>query len=416
MKSRSFIALLSVAVVVGAVFFALDRFSKIVSTSRPVSPRAISSAPTRTKFIPRVQTVPQTEIVYVTNEFNWSQVESSDYRQYIANLRAIGCPENTIKDIILTDILKLYAAQRGQFYHNGREFKFWETDEKRKLNAKQLEEREKRLAAIDKEIPSVLRELLGLNYEREINKYFVDTNEDERRLNFLPEEKRARLLALRDEIEGAKERILQAAGEKLSTADQEALQKIEAQRTAALENLLSAPELAEFELRTSATADELRAKLIGFNPTEAEFRQIFEMQKAVGEKFATTDGATETSAREKAAAQKQIDEEIRRQLGEARYADYQRAQNPDFREAYVFTEIYELPSSTAQTLFEIKQIAEGEWKNLSADSAIPETQRLEALHAIQRETEKSLRATLGAKVFASYAQGSGKWIRNLGTN
>ena len=51
----------------------------------------------------------------------------------------------TLKDIILTDIMRLYAARRGQFYHNGREFKFWETNEKRKLKASELEEREKQL-------------------------------------------------------------------------------------------------------------------------------------------------------------------------------------------------------------------------------------------------------------------------------
>src|SRR5437868_4417571 len=67
-------------------------------------------------------------VIYKTNQFHWSQIESADYRKYIANLRAINCPEATIRDIILTDILRLYAARRGQFYNNGRAFKFWETD------------------------------------------------------------------------------------------------------------------------------------------------------------------------------------------------------------------------------------------------------------------------------------------------
>src|SRR6267143_1034937 len=31
---------------------------------------------------------------------DWRAVESPDYRQYLANLRAIGCPEETIRDII----------------------------------------------------------------------------------------------------------------------------------------------------------------------------------------------------------------------------------------------------------------------------------------------------------------------------
>src|SRR5688572_30079527 len=37
---------------------------------------------------------------------NWAALESTNYHVYIANLRAFGCPEETIKDIILTDIAK----------------------------------------------------------------------------------------------------------------------------------------------------------------------------------------------------------------------------------------------------------------------------------------------------------------------
>jgi hypothetical protein len=44
--------------------------------------------------------------------FHWSQLESSDYRTYVANLRAVGCPEQTIRDIITADVDSLYAARR----------------------------------------------------------------------------------------------------------------------------------------------------------------------------------------------------------------------------------------------------------------------------------------------------------------
>lgn len=44
--------------------------------------------------------------------FHWSQVESSDYRTYIADLRGIGCPEQTICDIITADVDSLYAPRR----------------------------------------------------------------------------------------------------------------------------------------------------------------------------------------------------------------------------------------------------------------------------------------------------------------
>jgi hypothetical protein len=60
--------------------------------------------------------VPATAVPAKRDEqpFNWSQVESSDYRTYIANLRSIGCPEQTIRDIITADVDSQYAPRREQ--------------------------------------------------------------------------------------------------------------------------------------------------------------------------------------------------------------------------------------------------------------------------------------------------------------
>jgi hypothetical protein len=43
--------------------------------------------------------------------FDWSRLESSDYKTYISNLRAIGCPEQTIRDIITADVDSLYSRK-----------------------------------------------------------------------------------------------------------------------------------------------------------------------------------------------------------------------------------------------------------------------------------------------------------------
>jgi hypothetical protein len=45
------------------------------------------------------------------NPFHWSQLESTNYRIYVANLRRIGCPEPTIRDIITADVHTLYAPK-----------------------------------------------------------------------------------------------------------------------------------------------------------------------------------------------------------------------------------------------------------------------------------------------------------------
>ncbi|MBA4148791.1 MAG: hypothetical protein H0X66_11815 [Verrucomicrobia bacterium] len=417
MKSKLTAVLLVMNVLlVGCGFFFLQQFSGAPKKIEP-SPEQTANIRAHLKSLrekPQAKGLSNTNFVYVTNSFHWSHLESADYREYIEKLRLVGCPGATIKDIIITDIMRLYAARRGEFYHNGREFRFWETDEKRKLKASQLEEREKQLAQIDDEIPTVLRELLGINYEREINKFFVDANEDERRLNFISEDKRDQVLSLRDEIEGMREKILGKATGALLPAQIEEMRRIEEHRRAMLAQILSPSELEEFELRTSETADRLRGELIGFEPSAEEFRNIYSAMKEHDEKFAHTDADHPLIARAKEEELRAIENELRRQMGETRYAEYQRARDPEFRSAALFAELYELPSSTAAHIFDIQQIAMEERMNLLSNGNIPEENRLAALQAIQAETEKSLLRILGTKLLSNYTQSSGSWVTELG--
>lgn len=58
---------------------------------------------------------PATIITPNTFSFRWSQLESSNYLTYIANLRAIRCPEQTLHDIITADVdASFYASRRQQ--------------------------------------------------------------------------------------------------------------------------------------------------------------------------------------------------------------------------------------------------------------------------------------------------------------
>jgi hypothetical protein len=46
--------------------------------------------------------------------FRWSQLESTNYRTYIGNLRGIGCPEQTVRDIIGADIDEAFYLSRRE--------------------------------------------------------------------------------------------------------------------------------------------------------------------------------------------------------------------------------------------------------------------------------------------------------------
>jgi hypothetical protein len=365
---------------------------------------------------PKVTRTTQDSVVYVTNRFNWAQLESPDYRVYISNLRAVGCPEPTIKDIIMTDVMKLYALKRGEASVNGREFHYWETDEKRKLKQHQIEEREKTLAQIDKELPAVLRELLGINYEKELDKYFVDTNEDDRRLAFLSDDKRNMAITLRDQLDSARQRILSATGGHPSAGDLEQMARLQQDTDARLAQFLTPDEKFQFELSTSTTADALRKNLIGFNPSESEFREIYQRQKAIDAAYAYQDLSDPAVRAARDASEQQMETELASILGPQRMADYQKVKNPDYRETVVFGDRFDLPESVSQSLVDMRATAEQERQQLLANQNLSEETKAQALRAIQAETEKTLRQTLGDKVYAVYAESAGGWVQGLGAN
>jgi hypothetical protein len=56
----------------------------------------------------------------VPKAFRWSQLESTDdYRIYVANLRAIGCPEPTVEEIVIGDAERGFSFERNQLGLDG---------------------------------------------------------------------------------------------------------------------------------------------------------------------------------------------------------------------------------------------------------------------------------------------------------
>src|ERR1043165_5380368 len=102
MRWRAF-ALLSLGVnlILIAVWLVLPQHPLAGSLSVPVVAPDATAAPTRPNVVLRRQF------------FTWQEVESADYPTYITNLRNIGCPEQTIRDIIIADINALYARKRA---------------------------------------------------------------------------------------------------------------------------------------------------------------------------------------------------------------------------------------------------------------------------------------------------------------
>ncbi|HWI57500.1 MAG TPA: hypothetical protein VNZ22_09750, partial [Bacillota bacterium] len=97
---------------------------------------------------------PVAALSLITNRFHWRKVESEDYPTYLVNLRAIGCPEETIRDILLADIEKLYETRATTLpiYAS-----FWSCGPKREAAERARTQRQR---AVEQEKAALVQQLL----------------------------------------------------------------------------------------------------------------------------------------------------------------------------------------------------------------------------------------------------------------
>src|SRR5205085_4666670 len=356
----------------------------------------------------------------LAGRINWASIESTNYHTYITNLRAIGCPEETVRDIIITDISKLFAKRRAALRAQLQPYKFWQTGDALQNDYSSNPELQRQLQELEKEQRTLVQELLGVDYRTEMNRYWLDENYEERMYGFLPPEKQDQLKALQAKYDDMEQEIYTRSKGMLLDEDQEQLRRIEKQREAEFAQVLTPEELEEYQLRNSSTANSMRAQMTGFQPSEEEFRKIFRLQKVFENEFSqafdvSDDAQSQIKARAQQDAQEALNEEVKKILGDKRFTDYQRAQDPDYRTLAQVADRLELSPDVVNRVYGMKQEAERQKAALEANPQITDDQRQAALAAIAKETERSVAKEMGP-VFKSYVKTGGNSIRNLSTH
>jgi hypothetical protein len=348
---------------------------------------------------------------------NWAAIESTNYLVYINNLRAFGCPEETVRDIILTDVAKSYARRRAQIRAQGGGYRFWQTSESGDLGEVSDPQAVAQLAALDREERALVRELLGVELDAEMAKYSGDEDREERLYGFLPAEKRERVADLQAHFDELEQQIYSRSKGFLIEADQEALRQLQKQREAELAQVLTTSELEEYQLRTSQTAASLRSQLHGFNPSEDEFRRLFRLQKTFDDTFNNGLNLDSNQSDAQAAAQQLLNDEMRKSLGGDRYAQYQRVQDPEYKPLIQLAERFDVAPALAGKVVDMKLEAERQKTLLEANQNLTPEQKAEALAAIARETERSVTQLMGgpgSQLWQAYQRTGSQWIQGLG--
>lgn len=347
-----------------------------------------------------------TNIVAGTNQFEWGQLESEDYRDYVTRLRAIGCPEQTIRDIIIADVDKLLAPRLVAAAGRTNPIAFWKPIEEELWESAEQKEAMRQQRAVDFEKREVIRQLLGVDLVGERLRIQGQADYYGERLGFLPEEKRARVRTLLDQYSDQERALLE---EELDSGDGAldggALARLRQQKDAAVAQLLTEEERAQYDLWFSPAANAARESVYGMNASEEEFMRLYELRRSFAAKHGENFHTTEAAARE-------FETAVQQALGDTRYTEYVRAQDGDYRELMRLTSRFKLTPDVAAQLYSYKQPVEEERMRVDSDPSLTPQQKAAAYDAIAQETQRAFRQTLGEKAFRQFIKRTtNPWVR-----
>ncbi len=348
----------------------------------------------------------------VTNRFHWRKVESDDYEKYIANLRAIGCPEKTIQDIILADVEKLFAERSRRA--NYQEV-FWQTGSQRK-SARQAQEQGKR--ALDKEKRDLIRKLLGIEWNSSGRAWDKDLKELAIFTFFVgpaPEGASQQVVSVVKKYEALREEMTERSLGILLPTDYEQMKKTRAQMVQEFAAILNPAQLQEFSARMAITDLLDNDQLDGTGVTAAECREMALIKVKLEGAFVKMFNWDDSEEEEKASGQRsaQLDAEIKKLLGEPKFTEVQRMKEPSYRELREFAAEHGLPKESAVKIYELKQLSDTELAQVQGDRTVDTETRAAQLREIREATAQGVAGLLGAKQFESYLKGSGSWMTNV---
>jgi len=337
----------------------------------------------------------------------WPHIETNDLRAYVARLRTMECPECTVRDIIIGVIQRRFEPRLAALRRAAAE-PFYQTLDRHGLYREQeAQQRESALDNLERERNALVHDLLGIDFEDYQPERPGKPDHITKLLDNLSEDARSRARPILREYQRLESAVFQRCGGTLGLPEQSELDQLYGRKIDALRGVLSARDLDEFELRESPLAHRLRtADLIGFAPTEEEFRQIFHIAKETE--------SDEPSSAEQSSLTREA--RLRQVLGEQRFADYTRSQDLTYRRLVEFASHFGFGSDTAAQVHDMREAVIQQVDALQGNARLTDASRVETLRAIQAESAQAVRALLGDEACDKYLDTQlGRWINLIPT-
>jgi hypothetical protein len=134
-----------------------------------------------------------------SERFTWDRLQSKDYKVYLANLREVQCPEETIQDIIIAAVNQEYNVREASLKLRPQHLKPWDGPES--TNSRNWDKLVQ-LRELLQEKHALLKELLGVDVPVEMP--LIRSRDGhvkfEAALSILPEDKREAVRAIQEKF------------------------------------------------------------------------------------------------------------------------------------------------------------------------------------------------------------------------
>jgi LysM repeat protein len=331
-----------------------------------------------------------TRVVVRKQFFSWQELESADYQTYINNLREIGCPEQTIRDIIVEDVNQLFMRRRWAEVPTP-EQQWWRANP----DTNALAAATAKLAELDQQRRALLTTLLGPNWETTDAPPASAVMLNGPILGDLsPELKNT----VQDIVTRAQQRTQayldaqKAAGKQPERGE---LYRLEQQARGELSQVLTVPQLEEFLLRYSQTAATLRNELRGVDVTPDEFRSLFRTSDPIEQQMELADPDTSNGAAQQASLARQLENILKDMLGPDRYQEYRMSQDSSYRDAVNLADDAGAPASVVPKLYELNKAFAQEQNRIKNDPTLSDDDKAAQLQALAKQQQDASDQVLG---------------------
>ncbi|MDF9832220.1 hypothetical protein M2103_000428 [Ereboglobus sp. PH5-5] len=222
------------------------------------------------------------------------------------------------------------------------------------------------------------------------------------RYGFLPADKAAAIYQLQRDYANMTEGVAEETSLFRVPSDNASRKLLREEQRRDLEAILSPAELAEYDLRHSPAAAELRKRFAALpDSTEAEYKTAYAIAQSLNE------------SKNDPAAQKLAAQQLRDLFGPERYTEFLRANDSDYAALQGAAARFDLPAATVEKVYGLRDQAVSLSQQIAADKSLSQREKQQALRTLASQMRADVRNNLGDEIGNAYLNKNMTWLESL---